>query len=157
MRIWYLIRLSILITYLLDNVTILWGDVSCWSLLRVQGLMRVCSQGNSPLHFVAIPFLPLSADCGGGGGGWLVHKVGRRVGGIWVSASVYRYHISLVLTLNFPLLYEHWPHRQKKNYQFRRERVDVSIVTPPSLSVLVTASIGVFVDCNSNKIHSTTL
>lgn len=34
------------------------------------GLMRVCSQGNSPLHFVAIPFLPLSADCGGGGVDW---------------------------------------------------------------------------------------
>ena len=43
--------------------------------------MRVCSQGNSPLHFVATPFLPLSADCGGGGGGLTGAQSGEESGG----------------------------------------------------------------------------
>ena len=37
----YLISLNILITCLLDNVRILLGEVSCWSLLGIEGLSRL--------------------------------------------------------------------------------------------------------------------
>ena len=37
----YLISLNILITCLLDNVRILLGEVSCWSLLGIKGLSRL--------------------------------------------------------------------------------------------------------------------
>ena len=39
----YLISLNILVTCLLDNVRILWGEVSCWSLLGVKGLRKIRS------------------------------------------------------------------------------------------------------------------
>ena len=39
----YLISLNLLVTCLLDNVRILWGEVSCWSLLGVKGLRKIRS------------------------------------------------------------------------------------------------------------------
>ena len=51
----YLIILSILITCLLDNVWILWGEVECQSLMRVEGLIATSDQDRiSPYNMNAI-------------------------------------------------------------------------------------------------------
>ena len=53
----YQISLNILVTCLLDNVRILWGEVSCWSLLGVNGLRKIRSiQQSEQKQFINFTF-----------------------------------------------------------------------------------------------------
>ena len=44
----YLIRLSILITFLLENVQLLKEEVRCWTFLEVKGLSDLTTEDQSP-------------------------------------------------------------------------------------------------------------
>ena len=60
----YLISLNILVACLLDNVRILWGEVSCWSLLGVKGLRKIRSIQQSEqkqfINFTLIGYISLT-------------------------------------------------------------------------------------------------